>query len=104
MTIERPGTPGGGRVEAVEVSRPVGARKILQELSLSIEPGELVAVAGGSGAGKTTRLEILAGLQPPSSGEVRPGRRTNRDAPRLVVEHHDGRQDGDFSCVALAAG
>jgi ABC-type multidrug transport system ATPase subunit/ABC-type multidrug transport system permease subunit len=71
MTIERSGTPGGGRVDAVEVSRQVGARQILQELSLSIEPGELVAIAGGSGAGKTTLLEILAGLQPPSSGEVR---------------------------------
>jgi ABC-type multidrug transport system ATPase subunit/ABC-type multidrug transport system permease subunit len=71
MTVELSGTPGGGRVDAVEVSRQVGARPILQELSLSIEPGELVAIAGGSGAGKTTLLEILAGLQPPSSGEVR---------------------------------
>jgi ABC-type multidrug transport system ATPase subunit/ABC-type multidrug transport system permease subunit len=70
ITIERSGTPGGGRVDAVEVSRQVGARRILQELSLSIEPGELVAIAGGSGAVKTTLLEILAGLQPPSSGEV----------------------------------
>jgi ABC-type multidrug transport system ATPase subunit/ABC-type multidrug transport system permease subunit len=61
----------GGRVDAVNVSRQVGARHILQELSLSVEPGELVAIAGGSGAGKTTLLEILAGLQPPSAGEVR---------------------------------
>jgi ABC transport system ATP-binding/permease protein len=70
ITIERSRTPGGGRVDAVAVSRQVGARRIVQELSLSIEPGELVAIAGGSGAGKTTLLEILAGLQPPSSGEV----------------------------------
>ena len=70
MTIERSGTPCAGRVDAVEVSRQVGARRILQKLSLSIEPAELVAIAGGSGAGKTTLLEILAGLQPPSSGEV----------------------------------
>jgi ABC transport system ATP-binding/permease protein len=70
ITIERSGTAGGGRVDAVEVSRQVGARRIVQELSLSIEPGELVAIAGGSGTGKTTLLEILAGLQPPSSGEV----------------------------------
>src|SRR5262249_22257472 len=61
----------GARVDAVDVSRHVGARQILQEMSLSIEPGELVAIAGGSGAGKTTLLEILAGLQPPSDGEVR---------------------------------
>ncbi len=69
--IERFGAPSGARVDAVNVSRRVGRRQILQELSLSIEPGELVAIAGGSGAGKTTLLEILAGLQPPSSGEVR---------------------------------
>ncbi|WP_067463478.1 ABC transporter ATP-binding protein/permease [Nocardia amamiensis] len=65
------GVPGGGRVDAVNVSRHVGARQILQELSLSIAPGELVAIAGGSGAGKSTLLEILAGLRPPSAGEVR---------------------------------
>ena len=67
---QAPEAPVGGRVDAVNVSRRVGARQILQELSLSIEPGELVAIAGGSGAGKTTLLEILAGLQPPSAGEV----------------------------------
>ena len=63
--------PGGGRIDAVNVSRHVGARQILRELSLSVKPGELVAIAGGSGAGKSTLLEILAGLQPPSAGEVR---------------------------------
>jgi ABC transport system ATP-binding/permease protein len=61
----------GARVDAVNVSRRVGTRQILQDMSLSIEPGELVAIAGGSGAGKTTLLEILAGLQPPSVGTVR---------------------------------
>jgi ABC-type multidrug transport system ATPase subunit len=66
-----PGVPDGGRVDAVNVSRQVGERQILQELSLSVEPGELVAIAGGSGAGKSTLLEILAGLRPPSAGEVR---------------------------------
>jgi ABC-type multidrug transport system ATPase subunit/ABC-type multidrug transport system permease subunit len=72
-TTERfaPAAPTGGRVDAVNVSRTVGGRQILQELSLSVEPGELVAIAGGSGAGKTTLLEILAGLQPPSAGQVR---------------------------------
>jgi ABC-type multidrug transport system ATPase subunit/ABC-type multidrug transport system permease subunit len=71
LTIERIEAPRGARVDAVDMSRHVGTRQILQPMSLSIEPGELVAIAGGSGAGKTTLLEILAGLQPPSAGEVR---------------------------------
>ncbi|MDI9973860.1 ATP-binding cassette domain-containing protein [Rhodococcus sp. IEGM 1307] len=71
MTGSTVESPTVGRVDAVDVSRHVGARQILQELSMSVEPGELVAIAGGSGAGKSTLLEILAGLQPPSAGEVR---------------------------------
>ncbi len=72
-TMERRGTqvPGGARVDAIDVSRRVGGRQLLHKLSLSVEPGELIALAGGSGAGKTTLLQILAGLQPPSSGELR---------------------------------
>jgi ABC-type multidrug transport system ATPase subunit/ABC-type multidrug transport system permease subunit len=73
LTFERPTTemPSAGRIDAVKVSQHAGSRQILQELSLSFEPGELVAIAGGSGAGKTTLLEILAGLQSPSAGQVR---------------------------------
>jgi ABC-type multidrug transport system ATPase subunit/ABC-type multidrug transport system permease subunit len=63
--------PSGARVDAINVSRRIGTRQILQEMTLSVEPGELVAIAGGSGAGKTTLLAILAGLQSPSVGQVR---------------------------------
>ena len=61
----------GACIGAIDISRRIGAQQILQKMSLSIQPGELVAVAGGSGAGKTTLLQLLAGLQPPSAGEVR---------------------------------
>lgn len=67
-----PAPPGaGGRVDAVSVSRHLGGRQVLHDVSLSVGPGQLVAIAGGSGAGKSTLLAILAGLQPPSAGEVR---------------------------------
>jgi ABC transport system ATP-binding/permease protein len=65
-----PTTQRGGRIDAIGVSRRVGTRQILQKVSLTVQPGELVAVAGGSGAGKTTLLETLAGLAPPSTGQV----------------------------------
>src|SRR2546428_14136605 len=45
---------------------------ILQDISLKVMPGEAVAIVGASGPGKSTLLGLLAGLDTPSSGQVRP--------------------------------
>jgi ABC-type nitrate/sulfonate/bicarbonate transport system ATPase subunit len=42
----------------------------IEDLSLTIEPGEFVSVVGTSGCGKTTLLRIVAGLEIPTRGEV----------------------------------
>ena len=61
----------GARIDVNGVGQRARERQILHEVSVSIEPGALVALAGGSGAGKTTLLEILAGLRAPSAGQVK---------------------------------
>jgi sulfonate transport system ATP-binding protein len=45
----------------------------LERLSLDIRPGEIVALVGGSGCGKTTLLRLIAGLDIASAGEIRLG-------------------------------
>src|SRR5579872_1145291 len=47
-----------------------GEQTVLEDVSVSIAPGEVVALLGRSGSGKSTLLRILAGLIQPSSGRV----------------------------------
>src|SRR4051812_34573388 len=42
----------------------------LQDLNLSIEPGEVVGIIGHNGAGKSTMLKVLAGISTPTHGSV----------------------------------
>lgn len=60
-----------GRIEFSNVSfaYPDGL-PVLQDLSFTIEPGEVVGIVGPSGSGKTTLVQILLGLRPPDTGTV----------------------------------
>lgn len=64
----------GYNVKIKEISQSVKVKnknkKILSDLSLSIESGEFVAIVGCSGAGKTTLMNILGGYNKPSTGNV----------------------------------
>ncbi|MBR5134811.1 MAG: FHA domain-containing protein [Clostridia bacterium] len=63
----------GIRVDANHIVKAVdhGKKIICNDVSLHIEPCELVAIIGGSGAGKSTIMNCISGYSTPTSGEVR---------------------------------
>ena len=57
-------------LELARVSKHFGAIQALIDVSLRIEPGEVVGLMGDNGAGKSTLVKIVAGNYPPSDGTV----------------------------------
>ena len=53
------------------VTKRFGARTVLNAVSLALAPGEFVAITGESGIGKSTLLNVIAGLEPADAGTVR---------------------------------
>jgi ATP-binding cassette, subfamily B, bacterial CvaB/MchF/RaxB len=66
----RPDFKGGIDLRNVSFSYGIGSEKVLDDVSLSIKPGESVAIIGPSGGGKTTLMKLLLGVYEPTSGEV----------------------------------
>ena len=52
------------------VSKDFDQHRVVRNISLDIEKGELFAILGGSGCGKTTLLRMLAGFEVPSEGRI----------------------------------
>jgi phospholipid/cholesterol/gamma-HCH transport system ATP-binding protein len=93
---DTPAPPAGNNVEirVEELHKAFGERKVLQEINLDIHRGDILAVVGGSGCGKTVLLNHVLGLLVPDRGRIlvmdydAPGEPL-RDLARVAPGHID---------------
>ncbi|MBI0331504.1 ABC transporter ATP-binding protein [Burkholderia plantarii] len=86
--------PPGARIEIRRASHwfdtPKGPLQVLDDVSLSVAPGEFVALIGPSGCGKSTLLRLVAGLEPATQGSLRQdGYEIERPDPSRIVVFQD---------------
>jgi ABC transport system ATP-binding/permease protein len=92
---------GGNIVELKGVSKSLGGKKLFENLTLVMKPGDRIGIVGVNGAGKTTLIRTILGLDQPDRGEVvrgintRPayfeqGRSELRDELTVLEEVGDG--------------
>ncbi len=60
-------------VTVANLSKRFGKTSVLKEISFDVKPGEIFCIMGPSGSGKSVLLKHVAGLETPTSGEVRIG-------------------------------
>jgi ATP-binding cassette, subfamily B, bacterial len=77
LALDRP--PGAIEFERVTFRYPGGETAALEDLSLRVEPGEIVAVTGPSGCGKSTLARLLLRFADPDVGTIRIGGRDLRE-------------------------
>ena len=70
-----PQPPASGRtvIDVVGLSKHYGEKRILEDVSFSIDRGDRIALVGANGAGKSTLIRMLAALEPPTKGEIKLG-------------------------------
>ena len=66
-------------VHITSLHKSFGPTAVLQDVSLSVQPGEFVSLLGPSGCGKSTLLRIVAGLEQQDNGDIRIGDRLVND-------------------------
>ncbi|MSQ28282.1 MAG: ABC transporter ATP-binding protein [Dehalococcoidia bacterium] len=102
LRFESAGRSGRVALEAMKMTRRYGALTVLDQVSLTIERGDRVALIGPNGAGKSTLIRLLAGVEAPDEGEVRLGQNVQ---PAYFAQHQAETLDPERTALEeLAAG
>ena len=87
-------------LEMVDISKSFHTIRANQQVNLRIRAGEILGLLGENGAGKTTLMNILYGLIPQDSGEIRVnGRAVRIESPRDAIERGIGMVHQHFMLV-----
>jgi len=80
-----PTADNGPILEARSLNKRFGGIQAVRDVSLHVMPGEVVALAGDNGAGKSTVIKMISGVYKPDGGEVRYlGERVDQLTPREI--------------------
>jgi ABC-type branched-subunit amino acid transport system ATPase component len=89
----------GGALEVSGLGKTFGAVRALHDVSLRLEPGEVLGLVGDNGAGKSTLVSLLAGVSSPDEGSIRlDGRELEFSSP---AEARDAGIETVFQGLAL---
>jgi len=91
-------------LDVINIECTRGDRSLFRAVTFSVQPGQLLHIAGRNGAGKTTLLRTICGLTRPAHGEIRwnrePIRKLGNEYFRALafVGHSNGTQ-GELTCI-----
>ena len=70
MAVNTPDTQGTSKLEARNLAKSYGSRKVVKDVSMTVQKGEVVGLLGPNGAGKTTSFYMIVGLVRSDGGNV----------------------------------
>ncbi|MGC2694506.1 MAG: ABC-F family ATP-binding cassette domain-containing protein [Candidatus Angelobacter sp.] len=79
FSFPQPRPSGRVLAEAKDLAKSYGPKQVFSGANFVIERGDRIALVGVNGAGKSTLIKLLAGLEPPTGGELRPGHNADVD-------------------------
>ena len=79
-----PETPSASALATFHLEKTYGKRRVVDNVSLHVEKGEVVGLLGANGAGKTTTFYMIVGLEQPNRGTVQLGERDVTGLPMYL--------------------
>ncbi|MGX9355263.1 energy-dependent translational throttle protein EttA [Roseobacteraceae bacterium S113] len=92
---------GGKVIDVDNLSKAMGDKLLIENLSFSIPPGGIVGVIGPNGAGKSTLFKMITGQETPDSGSIEIGDTVQMS---YVDQSRDDLKDGDTVWQAISGG